>query len=120
MPAHERRAPLSTGHLGAPTPGGAGLHPRPRSEGSSVGGDGAAVAGAAAADLADLVAPAIERSPASAGPAAAARAHRAPAWGATWARGTRPGGGARRAGGHGRPSQARALSALPAALAGRR
>ena len=62
MLAHEQRAPLSTRHLGAHAPGGAGLHPGPRSQGGGVGGHGPAVAGAAATRLAHFVAPAVERS----------------------------------------------------------
>jgi hypothetical protein len=120
MLAHEPRAPLSTRHLGAHSAGGAGLHPGPRSQGGGVGGHRPAGAGAAGTDVADLIPPAIERSAASAGPAATARAHRASAWRATWTRGTCAGLGAYRAGGRGRPRQARALSMLPAALAGER
>src|SRR5262245_20183191 len=98
MPAHEQRASLITRPVGAPTSGGAGLYPRPRSQGGGVGGNGSAVAGAAATDLAHLVAPAVERPATSAGQTAAARIQRASTWGATRARGTCPGGGAHRAG----------------------
>jgi hypothetical protein len=62
MPAYEQRAPLITRDVGAHTPGGAGLQSRTRSQSGGIGGDGPAVAGAAATGLAHLVAPPVERS----------------------------------------------------------
>ena len=118
MLAYEQRAPLSTRQVGAHSTRGAGLHSDPRSQGGGVGGHGPAVAAAAGTDLANLIAPTIERSTSSAGQAAAAQDYRASAWWAAWTRGACVGLGAYRAGGRGRPRQARALSALPAALAG--
>jgi hypothetical protein len=62
MPAYEQRAPLITRDVGAHTPGGAGLQSRTRRQSGGIGGDGPAVAGAAATGLAHLVAPPVERS----------------------------------------------------------
>jgi hypothetical protein len=60
MLAHEQRASLISRYLGAYTAGGAGLHSCARSQGGGLGDDGPGVAGAAATELADLVATAVE------------------------------------------------------------
>src|SRR5262245_48569681 len=113
MLAHEQRAPFLRRALGAHTPRGAGLSPRPRSQSGGVGGHSPAVAGGAAARLAHLVAPAVERSPAGPGQTAAARADRASARRATRTRWAYAGVGPTRGGGCHRACQARALSTLP-------
>src|SRR5882672_6087330 len=120
MPAYEQRAPLITRDVGAHTPGGAGLHSRTRSQRGGIGGDGPAVAGAAATGLAPLVAPPVERSASGCGETAAAPTLRAPARWATRTRGADTGLGASRRGERGHPRQARAVPAVPAATAGRR
>jgi hypothetical protein len=96
MSAHEQRTPPIPRDLGVHASGGASLHPRPRSQSRGVGSDGAAVAGAAAAGLAHLVAPPVERSASGLGEAAMARVHWTSAWGATRAQGTRARLGAHR------------------------
>jgi transposase len=60
MPAYDQRAPLITRVVGAHPPGGAGLHSRAGSQSGGIGGDGPAVAGAAATGLAHLVAPPVK------------------------------------------------------------
>src|SRR5262245_50024754 len=79
MPAYEQRTPLITRVVGAHAPGGAGIHSRARSQSGGLGGDGPAVAGAAATGRAHLVAPPVERSAAGCGETTAAPTHRAPA-----------------------------------------
>ena len=59
--AHGQPDPLTTRDMGAHPTRGPGVHPRVGEPHGSAGGDGPAVAGAGAADLAHLVAPTVER-----------------------------------------------------------
>ena len=77
--AHDNRASLLPRGVGSDPRCGPGLHPRPRGPRDSIGGrrpelggDGAALDGAGAADLEDLVAPPVERPAPSPGPTAPA------------------------------------------------
>jgi hypothetical protein len=119
MPAHAQRAPLLTSDVGAHTPGGAGLPSRARSQSGGIGGDGPAVAGAAATGLAYLGAPPGARSASGCGSTATVPPLRAPARWATRTRGADTGLGAGRRGERGERRHARAMPAVPAATAGR-
>ena len=57
---HGQPDPLTTRDMGAYPPRGTSIHSRPREARGRAGGDGPGIAGAGAADLADVLTPTVE------------------------------------------------------------